>query len=77
MSGIKATVKGSLLGSTEDPHTGPQQIRANFFRHARKDEQTGDMYMNQEDFVNAIAPVQEDYVSVKTCMFHSGGQLAN
>jgi solute carrier family 25 aspartate/glutamate transporter 12/13 len=31
-------------------------------RHAQKDE-NGDLYMGREDFINAIAPKQEDYVS--------------
>lgn len=62
MSGIMATAKQSLVGSPAEPQHGPQQIRSNFFRHARKDD-TGEFYMNEEDFVNAVAPAQEDYVS--------------
>lgn len=65
MSNVKATVKESLIGSSaEQSQPVSQQIRANFYRNARKDEQTGDLYMNQDDFVNAIAPAHEDYVSL-------------
>lgn len=64
MSNVKATVKESLIGSAEQSQSVSQQIRSNFYRHARKDEQTGDLFMNQDDFVNAIAPAQEDYVSL-------------
>lgn len=65
MSSVTATVKGSLMGSPDEPQPGSKQIRSNFFRHARKDEATGDLYMNEEDFVNAIAPSNEDYVSLQ------------
>lgn len=68
MSGIKATVKESLTGSPGDSQPGSQHIRSNFFRHSRKDEKTGDLYMNEEDFVNAIAPAQEDYVSSQSAV---------
>jgi solute carrier family 25 (mitochondrial aspartate/glutamate transporter), member 12/13 len=55
----KEFVQESLLGTTEDP---PQEVRASFMKHARPDEQ-GELYMGSEEFVDAIAPVEEDYVS--------------
>lgn len=64
MSNVKTTVKQSLIGSTEQSQPVSHQIKTHFYRHARKDEQTGDLYMGEEDFVNAIAPAQEDYVSL-------------
>ena len=38
------------------------QVRSNFARYAKKDEKTGEAYMTEEEFVNAIAPTHEDYV---------------
>lgn len=68
MASVKSAVKESLVGSTEEPQV-PSQVKGNFYRHARKDE-SGDLYMNEEDFINAIAPAQEDYVSSATgCKF--------
>lgn len=73
MSNIKATVKESLIGSSDDQSQPvPQQMKANFYRHARKDEQTGELFMSEEDFVNAVAPVQEDYVSRNPFVFLFG-----
>lgn len=57
----KAAVKESLLGVTVEPALSVQ-ARATFEKYARqlKNEES---YMDQEDFVDAIAPDGEDYVS--------------
>jgi solute carrier family 25 aspartate/glutamate transporter 12/13 len=60
MSSVKETVKEKLVGSTEEPQLS-HQARSNFLRHAQKDE-NGEPFMNEEDFINAVAPRQEDYV---------------
>lgn len=57
------------MGSSEEP-----QVKGNFYRHARKDE-SGELYMNEEDFINAIAPAQEDYVSFAIPWKLESGQL--
>lgn len=62
MASVKEAVKASLVGTTQEPGLS-QQIKANFLRHARKDEKTGELYMTEEDFVEAVAPKTEDYVS--------------
>ena len=62
MATVKEAVKESLLGSTEAPHLS-QQSRLNFVRHAQKDE-NGELFMDRENFINAVAPKHEDYVSV-------------
>ena len=62
MALAKQAVKESLLGTTRDPELS-QQTKATFDRNARQDEATGDNYMTEEDFVNAIAPASENYVS--------------
>ena len=61
MATVKEAVKESLIGTTIEPQLS-QQARATFQKYARKDE-SGDAYMTEEDFVNAIAPENEDYVS--------------
>ena len=62
MAAAKQVIKESLLGTTEEPELS-QQTKATFDRNARQDEATGDYYMTEEDFVNAIAPANENYVS--------------
>lgn len=59
---VKLAVKESLLGS-EDPSKLSAQTRAAFLSHARKDGETGELYMGEEEFIDAIAPKKEDYVS--------------
>lgn len=59
---VKEAVKESLLGSSDEPRLS-QQVKHHFFHHARKDESTGEFYMTEDDFINAIAPKHEDYVS--------------
>lgn len=58
---IKETVKESLLG-TETPEGVSSESRARFLQHASIEE-NGELYMSQDDFINAIAPEGEDYVS--------------
>lgn len=63
MSTVTEAVKESLVGTSREPQLSAQ-IKANFERHSRKDERTGELYMTAEDFVDAIAPEGEDYVSL-------------
>lgn len=64
MAVVKEAVKESLLGTTREPQLS-QQTTATFNKHARKDENTGEFYMTENDFVDAIAPKNEDYVSTQ------------
>ncbi|KAI1776178.1 mitochondrial carrier [Hypoxylon cercidicola] len=57
---VKEVVKESLLGSKEPSHLSASH-RASFINNAKKDEQTGELYMGPDDFVEAIAPPTEDY----------------
>lgn len=62
---VKEAVKESLLGS-EHPEAEQQlsaQSKATFDKNARKDEESGELFMGEEEFVNAVAPEGEDYVS--------------
>lgn len=62
MASVTEAVKEQFLGSSEQPQLS-SQARANFNRHAQKDE-NGDLFMSEENFINAVAPKQEDYVRV-------------
>lgn len=62
MATAKQAIKETLLGTTREPELS-QQTKATFDRNSRQDEATGDFYMTEEDFVNAIAPASENYVS--------------
>ena len=62
MATVQGAVKESLLGTTREPELSTQ-TRATFDRHAKKDEASGEYYMTEHEFVDAIAPENEDYVS--------------
>ncbi len=62
MATVKESIKESLVGSTQEPQLS-QQIRQNFLRKAKVDQKTGEPYMTEDEFIDAIAPVGEDYVS--------------
>ncbi|KAH8167550.1 hypothetical protein CIB48_g690 [Xylaria polymorpha] len=66
---VKEAVKSSLLGS-EEPANLSASYRATFLSNAKKDEKTGEPVMGPEEFIEAIAPGGEDYVSV-CCELHS------
>lgn len=51
-----------LVGHSTEPQLS-QQSRATFLKYARKDEDSSESYMDEQDFVNAIAPEGESYVS--------------
>ncbi|KAI9374493.1 mitochondrial carrier domain-containing protein [Aspergillus egyptiacus] len=65
MTSVKEAVKESLVGTTVDEPQLSKHVKANFIRHARKDGQTGELYMTESDFVDAIAPKHEDYHKIK------------
>ncbi|KAG5970855.1 hypothetical protein E4U55_001429 [Claviceps digitariae] len=66
---VKETVKETLVGTTieEEPGHPPlsAQSRARFNSYAVKDAETGELYMGQEEFINAISPDDEDYHKIK------------
>ncbi|KAH9904832.1 calcium-binding mitochondrial carrier protein Aralar1 [Xylariomycetidae sp. FL2044] len=57
---VTEAVKETLLG-TEEPVTLSASHRASFIDNAKKDEQTGELYMGPDEFIEAIAPPDEDY----------------
>ncbi|CAD6582644.1 MAG: mitochondrial aspartate-glutamate transporter agc1 [Alectoria sarmentosa] len=62
MATAKQAVVESLLGTAREPELS-HQTKATFDRNARQDEATGDYFMSEEDFVNAIAPSSENYIA--------------
>jgi solute carrier family 25 aspartate/glutamate transporter 12/13 len=60
---VKAAVKESLIGSQE-PTQLSVHMKARFNSHAVKDAETGELFMGPDEFINAIAPPNEDYVSI-------------
>lgn len=61
---VKEVVKESLLGSEQvEGEQLSAQSKATFEKNARRDEATGELYMGEQEFVNAVAPEDEDYVS--------------
>ena len=65
MASVKEAVKETLIGTTVEPQLSAQ-MKATFDKHSRKDDETGERYMLEQDFVNAIAPAEEDYVGPPT-----------
>ncbi len=61
MATVKDSIKESLIGTSEEPQLS-REVRANFIKHAKPDEK-GELYMGSEEFIDAIAPAEEDYVS--------------
>lgn len=59
---VKEAVKETLIGS-EEPVQVSAQTKARFNSNAIKDPESGELYMGQEEFINAVAPSDEDYVS--------------
>jgi solute carrier family 25 aspartate/glutamate transporter 12/13 len=59
---VKETVKEALVGVELTPELSAD-TRANFLKYARRDGDSEDLVMGEEEFINAIAPENEDYVS--------------
>ena len=62
MATVTDQLKETLVGTVKEPQLS-QETRAAFDRNARRDEEVGELYMTEEEFVNAVAPANEDYVS--------------
>ena len=60
---VKEAVKESLIGSDE-PVQLSAQSKARFLNNAKTDPETNEAYMGVDEFVNAVAPKEEDYVSL-------------
>lgn len=60
---VTESVKESLIGVEQDTTQLSIQAKATFDTYAKKDESTGELVMGEEEFISAIAPEHEDYVS--------------
>ncbi len=63
MATVKAAVKQSLLGTEQEADLS-LQTKATFDKYSTRDEANGEVYMTEDDFVSAIAPETENYVSL-------------
>ncbi|UNI19066.1 mitochondrial aspartate-glutamate transporter agc1 [Purpureocillium takamizusanense] len=61
---VKEAVKESLVGHDE-PVQLSAQTKARFTSNAVKDPETGELYMGPDEFINAVAPKNEDYHKIK------------
>lgn len=59
---VKEGVKETLLGVEDELQTS-DQTRSEFMKYAKKDENTEEWFMSESEFIDAVAPVGEDYVS--------------
>lgn len=62
MATVTEALKEKVLGTELEPQLSAQ-TRNNFLQYAKKDEASGEYYMTESEFVDAIAPEGEDYVS--------------
>ena len=62
MSTVKEQVGEVLLGTTDEPQLS-QLTRAAFMSHAEQDE-SGEFFLSEDQFIHAVAPQNEDFVSV-------------
>ena len=67
MTTVQQTITETLVGTTREPQLS-RQTRTTFDSHARRDGDDGELYMLEEDFVDAIAPKTENYVSNQPIM---------
>jgi solute carrier family 25 aspartate/glutamate transporter 12/13 len=71
MATVTEEVREVLLGTDKEPQLS-QLTRAAFMKHAQKDD-AGDYYLNEDQFIEAIAPESEDYVRWCICGLSSHG----
>ncbi|KAL1875272.1 hypothetical protein VTK73DRAFT_10228 [Phialemonium thermophilum] len=64
VTSVKEAVKESLIG-TQEPIQVSSQTKARFNSYAVKDQETGELFMGPEQFIDAVAPPNEDYHKIK------------
>jgi solute carrier family 25 aspartate/glutamate transporter 12/13 len=62
MATVTEQVGEVLLGTSDEPQLS-QLTRAAFMRHAQKEEASGEYFLSEDQFIDAVAPESEDYVS--------------
>ncbi|KAF2751920.1 calcium-binding mitochondrial carrier protein-like protein Aralar1 [Sporormia fimetaria CBS 119925] len=76
MATVKDQVGEVLLGTTEEPQLS-HLMRSAFMRHATKDQETGQYYLDEESFIDAVAPESEDYHKIKRFQYGILFQVAD
>jgi solute carrier family 25 aspartate/glutamate transporter 12/13 len=71
MATVTEEVREVLLGTDREPQLS-QLTRAAFMKHAQKDE-SGEYFLNEDHFIEAVAPESEDYVRWSICGLSSHG----
>ncbi|KAB5563055.1 mitochondrial carrier domain-containing protein [Coniochaeta sp. 2T2.1] len=61
---VKEAVKESLVG-TKEPVQVSSQTKARFTSHAVKDPETGEPFLGPDQFIDAVAPPDEDFHKIK------------
>jgi solute carrier family 25 aspartate/glutamate transporter 12/13 len=73
-SAVKEAVKESLVG-TDEPTQPSSQSKARFTSAAVKDPDSGELYMGPDEFINAVAPQNDDFVSACAAFsWHESGK---
>jgi hypothetical protein len=62
MGTVKTQVLETLMGTTESPELS-KQMRSDFMKYAVKDAESDEWFLGENEFINAVAPPSEDYVS--------------
>jgi solute carrier family 25 (mitochondrial aspartate/glutamate transporter), member 12/13 len=60
MATVKEQVVESLIGTSAEPQLN-KETRTAFMKYALRDE-SGEYYLDEPNFIEAIAPATEDYV---------------
>jgi solute carrier family 25 (mitochondrial aspartate/glutamate transporter), member 12/13 len=64
MATVTEQVGEVLLGTTEEPQLS-HSTRVQFLKFAKKEGEDGDYYLDEESFIDAVAPESEDYVGFR------------
>ncbi|KAF2837815.1 calcium-binding mitochondrial carrier protein-like protein Aralar1 [Patellaria atrata CBS 101060] len=68
MNAVKEQVSEVLLGTEEQPGLSKSALDT-FEKFATKDEKTGDLYLGENEFIDAVAPESEDYHKIKRSQY--------
>ncbi|TPX17007.1 uncharacterized protein E0L32_012341 [Thyridium curvatum] len=63
-SAVKEAVRESLIGSEEPPQASAS-TKARFTSKAFKDPESGELFLGPDEFIDAIAPADEDFHKIK------------
>lgn len=76
MASVKEQVEEVLLGTTEEPQLS-HLTRQAFLKHAKKDDANDEYFLDEESFIDAVAPESEDYHKIKRYQYGILFQVAD